>query len=154
MGFEIVSKEDCSQSAAVQELGKTGRHEMYAKLEQDLIKQVKTCDANIKHFKGTGDVASMNRFHQMAEHTKKDLDALRFAFRRGDAVPKFHYEVRSFSRVVCNTDLSDHELEFSVERGVNLSVSPSSSPKQLDTYCRFVLTYSNRLLDAGCLARI
>jgi coiled-coil and C2 domain-containing protein 1 len=69
----------------------------------------------------------------MEEHTKKDLDSLRFAFKRGDPVPKFHYEVRSFSKVVCCFDLTDNELEFAVVQGINLSVA-----KDAHTYCRLV----------------
>ena len=38
------------------------------------------------------------------------FDWVRFAFKRGDAVPRFHYETRAFSKVVCNTDLTDNDL--------------------------------------------
>ena len=91
------------------------REEMFSKLEGDLISQVclfvlqntktnslqvKMCMTNRTYFKEVGDVASANKFEQMAVHAKKDLDSVRFAFKRGDAVPKFHYETRSFSRVV------------------------------------------------------
>ena len=55
----------------------------------------------------------------------------RYAAKRGDPVPKFHYEVRAYSRVVCNTDLTDNELEFTVHQGINLS-----GPKDLDSYCK------------------
>jgi hypothetical protein len=34
----------------------------------------------------------------------------RFAFKRGEAVPRFHYETRAFSKVVSNTDLTDNDL--------------------------------------------
>ena len=46
-------------------------------------------------------------------------------------MPKFHYEVRAYSRVVCNTDLTDNELEFTVHQGINLN-----GPKDLDSYCK------------------
>ena len=73
--FEIVSTEECTPS----ELSGTGRQrqEMYKKLESDLVSQIKMCQANRVYFKSTGDVASTNKFHQMEEHTKKDLDSLR-----------------------------------------------------------------------------
>ena len=74
---------------------------------------------------------SFGLLQQMEEHTKKDLDSLRFAFKRGDAVPKFHYEVRAFSKVVICPDLTDNELEFSVQQGINLNVA-----KDAHTYCR------------------
>ena len=82
----------------------------------------------------------MNKFQQMEEHTKKDLDSLRFAFKRGDPVPKFHYEVRSFSKVVLCSDLTDNELEFTVVQGINLNVA-----KDAHTYCRFVLHLQFRI---------
>ena len=56
-------------------------------------------------------------------------------FKRGDAVPKFHYEIRSFSKVVLCSDLTDNELEFMVVQGINLNVA-----KDAHTYCRYVLT--------------
>jgi hypothetical protein len=51
------------------------------------------------HFKATGDIASANRFEQLALHSKKDLDAVRCAHKRSEAIPRFHYETRSFSIV-------------------------------------------------------
>ena len=77
MDFEIVSTEECTPS----DLSDTSRQEMYKKLETDLVSQIKMCQANRIYFKSTGDVPSTNKFQQMEEHTKKDLDSLRFAFR-------------------------------------------------------------------------
>ncbi len=61
-----------------------------------------------------------------------DLDALRHSFRRGDKIPRFYYEVRSFSRVVCNSDLSDAEMEILVVKGINLG----AVAKDADTYVK------------------
>ena len=128
--FEIVSTEECTSS----DLNDTSsRQEMYTKLEADLVSQIKMCQANRIYFKSTGDVPSTNKFHQMEEHTKKDLDSLRNSFRRGDPVPKFHYEVRSYSKVVICSDLTDSELEFTCVQGINLNVA-----KDAHTYCRYV----------------
>ena len=133
MDFEIVSTEDCNSAdnSLSSNSNPAQRQEMYVKLEQDLLSQIKMCQANRLYFKSTGEVASMNKFQQMEEHTKKDLDSLRFAFKRGDPVPKFHYEVRVFSKVVVCPDLTDNELEFSVQQGINLAVA-----KDAHTYCR------------------
>jgi coiled-coil and C2 domain-containing protein 1 len=109
MGFELISKEDGTHISE-NVLDSKSRQEMYVKLESDLLAQIKMCETNRKHFQETGEVASANKSQQMSEHTKKDLDALRFAFKRGDQVPKFHYEVRAFSKIVCNTDLTDHDF--------------------------------------------
>ena len=129
MDFEIVSTEECQPADPL--TSGTGRQEMYKKLETDLVSQIKMCQANRIYFKTTGDVPSANKFHQMEEHTKKDLDTLRFAFRRGDPVPKFHYEVRSFSKVVLNPDLTDNEIEINVVQAINLQVG-----KDAHTYCK------------------
>ena len=60
------------------------------------------------HFKAIGDIASANRFEQLALHSKKDLIAVRFAHKRSEAIPRFHYETRSFSIVqwvhICYVD--------------------------------------------------
>jgi hypothetical protein len=61
MDFEIISTEECSES----ELSGSSRQEMYMKLEQDLLLQIKMCQANRIYFKSTGDVASMNKFQQV-----------------------------------------------------------------------------------------
>eukprot|EP00092_Neocalanus_flemingeri_P009112 GFUD01009812.1.p1 GENE.GFUD01009812.1~~GFUD01009812.1.p1 ORF type:complete len:808 (-),score=274.71 GFUD01009812.1:294-2717(-) len=123
MDFEIVSKEECTMTG--------DREEMFSKLEQDIINQVKMCMTNRAYFKEVGDIASSNKFEQMALHSKKDLDAIRFAFKRGDPVPKFHYETRAFSRVVSNTDLTDNDLEVNILNGINYVVK---NPKDVDTY--------------------
>ena len=118
MGFEIVSKDDCaSTSIANSELEGPDRQTMFSKLEKGLIEQINMCKSNQTHFKSTGEISLMNKvreiylclswkieptafqFQQLGEHSKSDLDALRFAFKRGDPVPKFHYEVRAFSKV-------------------------------------------------------
>ena len=66
MDFEIVSTEDCNiGSDAVSGLDShhpKQRQEMYVKLEQDLLSQIKMCQANRLYFKSTGEVASMNKF--------------------------------------------------------------------------------------------
>jgi len=126
MDFEIVSKEECNITG--------DRDEMFSKLEQDIISQVKMCMTNRTYFKEVGDVASANKFEQMALHSKKDLDAIRFAFKRGDPVPKFHYETRAFSRVVSNTDLTDNDLELNILNGINYVVK---NPKDVDTYIKW-----------------
>jgi coiled-coil and C2 domain-containing protein 1 len=44
-------------------------------------------------------------------------------------VPKFHYETRSFSRVVSNTDLNDNDLELIIVNGINYVVK---DPKKVN----------------------
>jgi len=49
------------------------------------------------HYKTIGDIGSANRFEGLALETKKDLDAIRLAAKRGQELPKYHYENRIFS---------------------------------------------------------
>ena len=131
MDFVLVSREECEQSSANSSSGE--RQNMYAKLEKDLVAQAKMCERNQQYFQSTGDVASANKCMQQLEHTKKDLDALRFAFKRKDPVPRFHYEHRAFSKIVCNAELTDMELEVTVVKGINYGVQ---NPKEVATYCK------------------
>ena len=71
--YEIVSKEDCRPEEASGD-----RLQMYSKLEKDLLEQYKLCKENRAHFKATAEIGSANKFQQMMEHTKKDIDTLRY----------------------------------------------------------------------------
>lgn len=51
------------------------------------------------HFKAIGDVASANKFEQLAITSKKDLDTVKIACNKDAPVPKFHYERRTFEIV-------------------------------------------------------
>ncbi|KAK7788952.1 hypothetical protein R5R35_002357 [Gryllus longicercus] len=123
--FDVVNLEDCLPGTD---------SEIYEKLEEDLLRQTKMCLTTRDHFKATGDIASANRFEQLALHSKKDLDAVKCAHKRGDAVPKFHYETRTFNIVQCCTELGDNDLELSVVQGINYNVP---NPKEVDTYVKF-----------------
>jgi hypothetical protein len=65
LGFVIVAKEDCGPEILSAEGG--DRHEMYQKLEEGLLSQIKMCETNQTHFKVTGDVASSNKFQQVSK---------------------------------------------------------------------------------------
>ncbi|XP_071535214.1 coiled-coil and C2 domain-containing protein 1-like isoform X1 [Panulirus ornatus] len=133
--FELVSADDCVVAPA----NTSGDVAItYTKLEEDLIAQIKMCAQTREHFKATGDVASANRFEQLILHTKKDLDAIRAAFKRGDTPPRFHYENRSFSIIQCNTDLNDSDCEVCIVRGINFNVQ---NPNDVDTYIKIEFPY-------------
>ena len=112
-----------------------------------------------------GDIASANRFDQLALHTRKDLDVIRSSAMRGDTVPRWKNEMRTFSIVKyannylfflylkfrdnslktydrnrCNTDLKDDDMEVTVLRGLSYNVVNS---KTIDTYVRFEVPVPN-----------
>uniref|UniRef100_T1JD71 C2 domain-containing protein n=1 Tax=Strigamia maritima TaxID=126957 RepID=T1JD71_STRMM len=68
------------------------------------------------------------------EHANKDLMCLKYALKRGDPVPRFHYEMKTFNIVQCFTELNDNDCELTIVRGINYSCS---NPKDVDTYVRF-----------------
>ncbi|CAL4087630.1 unnamed protein product, partial [Meganyctiphanes norvegica] len=135
LDFEVINSEDCDMPASNTSADIAV---IYTKLEEDLIEQIKMCATTREHFKAIGDVASSNRFEQFILHTKKDLDAVRVAFKRGDKPPRFHYENRSFNIVECNTDLNDSDCEISILRGINFNVD---NPKDVDTYVKIEFPY-------------
>ncbi|XP_037712434.1 coiled-coil and C2 domain-containing protein 1-like isoform X2 [Drosophila subpulchrella] len=123
--FAIVSAEECDPNDDICEIG--------VRMEEQLAKQLMMCKNTRDHHKAMGDVAGMNRFENLALTVQKDLDLVRYSKRKNEALPKFHYEKRSFNIVHCNTDLTDCELEIVVVRGINYNVS---NPKDVDTYVR------------------
>ncbi|KAB7498740.1 Coiled-coil and C2 domain-containing protein 1-like [Armadillidium nasatum] len=133
--FEVIDKEDCVFGPPTSDADAALT---YSKLEEDLIAQIKMCAHTREHFKALGDVASANRFEQLILHTKKDLDAVRAAFRRGDTPPRFHYENRTFTLIQCNTDINDSDCEVSIIRGINFNVS---NPTDVDTYVKIEFPY-------------
>lgn len=124
--FEVVEYEDCAPPG--------DRDEAFKKLEHELTEQILMCNRNAKHFSQVGDVTNCQRFVKSGENARKDLTALQFAMKRGDPVPRFHYETRSFSIIRCFTDLTDNDFELTVVRGINYSCS---NPKEIDTYVKF-----------------
>ncbi|XP_071161818.1 coiled-coil and C2 domain-containing protein 1-like isoform X4 [Mytilus edulis] len=128
-----VSREDCELSG--------DRTEVFKKLEQDLITQIRTCATNQQNFTKIGDVVSSAKFEKMEKGCRKDLESLKNAFRHNDPVPKFHYENRTFSLVKCNTDLGENDLELTVVRGLQYNAPSGYSEKDLDTYVKFEFPY-------------
>lgn len=127
--FDFITVDDCVPGSDA---------EIFDKLEEDLLKQAKMCLSTRDHFKAIGDVASTNRFEQLALHSTKDLNVVRCAHKRNEPIPKFHYETRSFSIVQCCTDLGDNDLELTVIQGISYTVP---NPKDVDTYVKFEFPY-------------
>ncbi|GAB6028780.1 hypothetical protein CHUAL_004595 [Chamberlinius hualienensis] len=124
--FELICKEDCEPGC--------DRQEMFEKLEKELLAQIEMCSANRTHFSKIGDVQNAHKFETLGLHTKKDLSFIRYSLKRGDPVPRFHYETKTFSIVKCCTDLGDDDLELSIIKGINYSCP---NPNEIDTYVKF-----------------
>ncbi|XP_014668569.1 PREDICTED: coiled-coil and C2 domain-containing protein 1-like [Priapulus caudatus] len=132
--------------------GESDREKLYNKLEEQLIQQTKVCSKNSQHYMQLGDVGSASKYDKMAEGCKKDLDALRHAFKHGDPVPKFHYDNRTMSVVQSCLDLGDNDMELIIVRGINYS--SSTAPKDLDTYIRWEFPYPSDTPPQGKISTV
>ncbi|XP_055598527.1 coiled-coil and C2 domain-containing protein 1-like isoform X1 [Uranotaenia lowii] len=129
--FTIVAQEDCTPADDAD-------IDINTRLEEQLSKQLIMCRNTRDHHRAMGDVAGTNRFENLALSVQKDLDFVRLAHRKRLPVPKFHYEMKQFNVVKCNTDLTDNEVEVSIVRGINYNVP---NPKDVDTYVKIEFPY-------------
>lgn len=128
--FVVLSSEDCIPMPT----GDQNSSGILGQLYNDLLAQLKMCTDNREHYKLIGDIANANRFDQLALHTRKDLDVIRSSAVRGDTIPRWKNEMRTFSIVKCCTDLKDDDMEVTIIRGLSYNVA---NPKTIDTYARF-----------------
>lgn len=120
--------------------------EIYENLEKELTEQIKQCMVTRSHFKMNGDIANANRFEQFALQFKKDLNNIKVCHSNNYPVPKFHYENKSFSTILCNNDLTDNELELTIIQGINYKVS---NPNDVDTYVTYEFPYPSEKPPSG-----
>lgn len=71
---------------------------------------------------------------------------LLLSFRTKSALPKYHYERKTFNVVKCHTDLTDNQLEVNIERGINYNVT---NPKDVDTYVKFEFPWPQEDVTKG-----
>ncbi|XP_055621547.1 coiled-coil and C2 domain-containing protein 1-like isoform X2 [Toxorhynchites rutilus septentrionalis] len=135
--FTIVAQEDCTTEDSDLDLR--------TRMEEQLSKQLIMCKNTRDHHRAMGDVAGTNRFENLALSVQKDLDFVRLAHRKKLPIPKFHYEMKQFNVVKCNTDLTDNEVEVTIARGINYNVP---NPKDVDTYVKFEFPYPQDPLKA------
>ena len=124
--FTFVNDEDCTTAEDTDV-------DLNTRLEEQLSKQLIMCKNTRDHHRAMGDVAGTNRFENLALSVQKDLDFVRLAHRKKLPIPKFHYEMKQFNIVKCNTDLTDNEVEVHVVRGITYNVP---NPKDVDTYVK------------------
>ncbi|XP_065079358.1 coiled-coil and C2 domain-containing protein 1-like [Ochlerotatus camptorhynchus] len=129
--FTVVAQEDCTPADDADV-------DLNTRLEEQLSKQLIMCRNTRDHHRAMGDVAGTNRFENLALSVQKDLDFVRLAHRKQLPVPKFHYEMKQFNVVKCNTELTDNEVEVMIVRGINYNVP---NPKEVDTYVKLEFPY-------------
>lgn len=96
------------------------------------------CKRNKDYFLQLGDVSTASKFEKYAVESKKDLDMLIARWRRGDRVPSFKYETRTFSIVICNTEVGTNEISLEVIKALDI---PGKS--DIDTYVKVEFPFPN-----------
>lgn len=123
--FTFVNDNDCDSD--------NPESEITTRLEEQLQKQLVMCKTTRDHLRALGDVPGTNRFENLGLSVQKDLDLVRLAHKKRLPIPKFHYEMKNFNIVKCNTDLTDNQVDLEIIRGINYNVP---NPKEVDTYVK------------------
>lgn len=138
--FTVLDENDVdeSENANVEDSKGDEENGISIRLQEQLAKQLMMCKNTRDHFRAMGEVASMNRFENLALGVQKDLDFVRLAHKEKLRTPKFHYEQKNFTIIKCNTDLNDNEVEINILRGINYTVP---NPRDVDTYVKLEFPY-------------
>ncbi|XP_026746942.1 coiled-coil and C2 domain-containing protein 1-like isoform X2 [Trichoplusia ni] len=108
--------------------------EVFSRLQHQLELQRQLCQAHYEHNMKIGNIAEAKKIEPMIQDISERLDVAFLEFKRRGVLPRFHYEMRQFSIVQCNTHLSDSDLELTIVRGIAYNVA---NPKDIDTYVKF-----------------
>jgi len=150
--FEIVQHSDVEEAGGLdakigegedgnQQMTPKEREAVFHRLEEAVIHQIQACTRNTQHFQAIGDIRKVTEFEQHLAVNRKDLDALRNAFKHGEPPPKFHYESKTFQLVQCAPELGDTDLELTIIRGVDFKPPSGFETKDVDTYVKFEFPY-------------
>lgn len=112
------------------------RESVLQQLNAALLEQIATCQRYASAVALAGDVIAGKRFEELARLCEKDVLMLRaVAASPAAPVPRFHFELRSFSLVQANPSLAETELSVEIVRATSLALPPGyTSADQFDTY--------------------
>eukprot|EP00794_Sanderia_malayensis_P004573 gene4573-5174_t len=122
---------------------------VYSRLETALRKQIKTSEANANHYKLLGDLAAAKNFDTLHRASQQDLDTVIMLKTNRHAVPKFHYEMKSFPIVKSHPELSDSELEINIIRCINIPLPSGYQPKDMYTYVNYEFPFPSDSPQTG-----
>uniref|UniRef100_A0A8L0DPB4 C2 domain-containing protein n=1 Tax=Oncorhynchus mykiss TaxID=8022 RepID=A0A8L0DPB4_ONCMY len=91
----------------------------------------KKCLAYSQQFTHMGSVAETSRFEKLAEECMQNIEVLKMAHAKGQPVPKYHTEERTFNTVKMYPDLTANEMTLYIVKGINLP-APSGEEAQRD----------------------
>ncbi|XP_072045567.1 coiled-coil and C2 domain-containing protein 1-like isoform X2 [Amphiura filiformis] len=124
----------------VEELGGDPK-KLYSRLKETLTKQIQMCESCEKQYAQLGNVATVKRFRDMRDNCQQDLDVVLVSQSHGDAVPRFHYEMRTIPSIRVNDDLRETEAEVVIIQGMGYKSPSGINDADLDTYVKFEFPY-------------
>ncbi|XP_038816560.1 coiled-coil and C2 domain-containing protein 1A [Salvelinus namaycush] len=111
--------------------------EQYSSLMELLRQQHQKCLGYSQQFTHMGSVAETSRFEKLAEECMQNIEVLKTAHAKGQPVPKYHTEERTFNTVKMYPDLTANEMTLYIVKGINLPAPSGVSASDLDTSVRF-----------------
>uniref|UniRef100_A0AAZ3STC6 Coiled-coil and C2 domain-containing protein 1B n=1 Tax=Oncorhynchus tshawytscha TaxID=74940 RepID=A0AAZ3STC6_ONCTS len=111
--------------------------EQYNSLMELLRQQHQKCLGYSQQFTHMGSVAETSRFEKLAEECMQNIEVLKMAHAKGQPVPKYHTEERTFNTVKMYPDLTANEMTLYIVKGINLPAPQVFSASDLDTSVRF-----------------
>ncbi|CAM4859805.1 unnamed protein product [Rotaria socialis] len=130
-GYEFIQDDEITK-----EIANFDRETIYQRLQDDLLRQMQLCARNQQIYaqmEGANNSKQANEFKSLEQRCAHDLERLRKCFQHGSKAPLFHYEKRQMNIIQVNNDLSDHEFEVKVLRGINLRLPSGYSSTSLET---------------------
>ncbi|XP_045565581.1 coiled-coil and C2 domain-containing protein 1A [Salmo salar] len=111
--------------------------EQYSSLMELLRQQHQKCLGYSQQFTHMGSVPETSRFEKLAEECMQNIEVLKMAHAKGQPVPKYHTEERTFNTVKMYPDLTANEMTLYIVKGINLPAPSGVSASDLDTSVRF-----------------
>ncbi|KAJ8001514.1 hypothetical protein DPEC_G00170270 [Dallia pectoralis] len=111
--------------------------EQYSSLMEVLEQQHKKCLGYSQQFTHMGNVPETSRFEKLAQECMQNIDVLKMAHAKGQPVPKYHTEERTFNTVKMNPSLTANEMMLYIVKGMNLPPPSGVSASDLDASVRF-----------------
>ncbi|XP_063061303.1 coiled-coil and C2 domain-containing protein 1A isoform X2 [Engraulis encrasicolus] len=111
--------------------------EQYTQLMGLLKQQHEKCLKYSQQFTHLGNVPETARFEKLAEECMSNIELLKKAHAKGQPVPSYHVEERTFTTVKMYPDLTANEMLLIIVKGINLPAPSGVSPSDLDASVRF-----------------
>lgn len=103
------------------------------------------CKRNKEYFLQLGDISTSSKFEKYAIDSRKDLDLLQIRWRNGQKMPNVKHETRTFSVVICNTEVGTNEVSVEVVKAIDIPAKNS-----VDTYVRLEFPFPNVSETQSC----